>query len=84
MSNLQDCCDGRTDARRRRPILSGGWIELPVEYWSASSSSKRENLQGAVVNFADISERKRAEQARQLLLRELNHRVKISLRLLVE
>jgi two-component sensor histidine kinase len=33
-------------------------------------------LHGAVCNFIDITERKRSEEARQLLLRELNHRVK--------
>ena len=33
-------------------------------------------LQGAVCNILDISERKQAEEAQQLLMRELNHRVK--------
>ncbi|WP_325063125.1 PAS domain S-box protein [Halovulum marinum] len=48
---------------------------FPVEYWVRPVVWQGE-LQGAVCNFADISERKRAEEARQLLLRELNHRVK--------
>lgn len=48
---------------------------FPVEYWVRPVYWKGE-LQGAVCNILDISERKRAEEARQLLLRELNHRVK--------
>ncbi len=48
---------------------------FPVEYWVRPVVWKGE-LQGAVCNILDISERKRAEEARQLLMRELNHRVK--------
>ena len=48
---------------------------FPVEYWVRPVLRDGE-LQGAVCNFIDISERKRSEEARQLLLRELNHRVK--------
>ena len=48
---------------------------FPVEYWVRPVLRDGE-LQGAVCNFIDISERKQAEEARQLLLRELNHRVK--------
>jgi len=33
-------------------------------------------LQGAVCNILDISERKQAQETQQLLMRELNHRVK--------
>ncbi len=46
-----------------------------VEYWVRPVVWQGE-LQGAVCNILDVSERKRAEEARQLLLRELNHRVK--------
>ncbi|MGY3439366.1 MULTISPECIES: GAF domain-containing protein [unclassified Marinovum] len=48
---------------------------FPVEYWVRPVVWQGE-LQGAVVNIVDISERKRAEEARQLLMRELDHRVK--------
>lgn len=48
---------------------------FPVEYWVRPVIWQGE-LQGAVCNILDISERKRAEEARQLLMRELNHRVK--------
>ncbi|MHA6343891.1 GAF domain-containing protein [Roseivivax sp. CAU 1761] len=48
---------------------------FPVEYWVRPVIWQGE-LQGAVCTIVDISERKRAEEARQLLLRELNHRVK--------
>ncbi|WP_341212869.1 GAF domain-containing protein [uncultured Limimaricola sp.] len=48
---------------------------FPVEYWVRPVIWQGE-LQGAVCNIVDISERKRAEESRQLLLRELNHRVK--------
>ncbi|WP_093925229.1 PAS domain S-box protein [Sulfitobacter brevis] len=46
-----------------------------VEYWVRPVIWEGE-LQGAVCNIVDISERKRAENARQLLLQELNHRIK--------
>ncbi|MEQ3626260.1 MAG: GAF domain-containing protein [Celeribacter sp.] len=48
---------------------------FPVEYWVRPVYWQGE-LQGAVCNILDISERKRGEEARQLLMRELNHRVK--------
>jgi PAS domain S-box-containing protein len=48
---------------------------FPVEYWVRPVIWQGE-LQGAVCNILDISERKRAEEAQQLLMRELNHRVK--------
>ena len=48
---------------------------FPVEY-STRPIVRNGQLQGAVCNFIDISERMQAEEARQLLLRELNHRVK--------
>jgi PAS domain S-box-containing protein len=48
---------------------------FPVEYWVRPVFRNGE-LQGAVCSFIDISERKQAEEARQLLLCELNHRVK--------
>lgn len=48
---------------------------FPVEYWVRPVIWQGE-LQGAVCNILDISERRRAEEAQQLLMRELNHRVK--------
>lgn len=48
---------------------------FPVEY-STRPIVRNGELVGAVCNFIDISERMKAEEARQLLLRELNHRVK--------
>ncbi|KKM08325.1 hypothetical protein LCGC14_1725020, partial [marine sediment metagenome] len=48
---------------------------FPVEYWVRPVIYQGE-LQGAVCNILDISERKQAEEAQQLLMRELNHRVK--------
>jgi PAS domain S-box-containing protein len=48
---------------------------FPVEY-STRPIVRNGELQGAVCNFRDISERAKAEESRQLLLRELNHRVK--------
>ena len=48
---------------------------FPVEYWVRPVIWQGE-LQGAVCNILDISERKQAEEAQQLLMRELNHRVK--------
>jgi two-component sensor histidine kinase len=48
---------------------------FPVEYWVRPVVWQGE-LQGAVCNVVDISERKRAEDAQKLLMRELNHRVK--------
>lgn len=48
---------------------------FPVEFWS--HPIKRDNrVAGAVVTFIDISERKFAENQRELLLREVNHRAK--------
>lgn len=48
---------------------------FPVEYWVRPVIWQGE-LQGAVCNILDISERKQAEEAQKLLMRELNHRVK--------
>ena len=48
---------------------------FPVEYWVRPVIWQGE-LQGAVCNVIDISERKQAGEAQQLLMRELDHRVK--------
>lgn len=48
---------------------------FPVEYWVRPVIWQGE-LQGAVCNILDVSERRQAEEAQQLLMRELNHRVK--------
>jgi len=48
---------------------------FPVEYWTRPIFRNGE-LQGGVCNFIDISARLQAEEGHQLLLRELNHRVK--------
>lgn len=48
---------------------------FPVEYWVRPIL--RDGVQqGAICTFQDVTERKAAEEARDLLLRELNHRVK--------
>jgi two-component sensor histidine kinase len=49
-----------------------------VEYW-AHPVVRDGEVQGAVVTFIDVSERKRAEEQRKLLINELNHRVKNTL-----
>ncbi len=50
-------------------------LPVPVEYWARPWIRDGE-LRGAICTFQDISERKRSEEQRSLLLRELNHRVK--------
>jgi two-component sensor histidine kinase len=48
---------------------------FPVEYWS--NPIVRDGVhQGAVCSFIDITERTRAQEQQNLLLRELNHRIK--------
>lgn len=48
---------------------------FPVEYWS--NPIIRDGVQqGAVCSFIDITERTRAQEQQNLLLRELNHRIK--------
>lgn len=46
---------------------------LPVEYWSYPLLRDGE-VTGSVVTFVNITERKKAEETRQLLMREVNHR----------
>jgi PAS domain S-box-containing protein len=48
---------------------------FPVEYW-VSAIVRDGELQGAVCNFIDITERRRAQEHQTLLVRELNHRIK--------
>ncbi len=48
---------------------------FPVEYW-VSAIVRDGKLQGAVCNFIDITERRRAQEHQTLLVRELNHRIK--------
>jgi PAS domain S-box-containing protein len=48
---------------------------FPVEYWV--NPILRDGMhQGAVCTFVDITERRRAQEQQDLLLRELNHRIK--------
>ena len=48
---------------------------FPVEYWV--NPIRRDGAQqGAVCTFIDITERRRAQEQQNLLLRELNHRIK--------
>ncbi len=61
---------------------------LPVSY-STSSIMENDNIVGAVVTFRDITERKQAEEKimsslreKELLLREIHHRVKNNLQIL--
>ncbi|HEX4411227.1 MAG TPA: PAS domain S-box protein [Xanthobacteraceae bacterium] len=48
---------------------------FPVEYW-VSPIERDGNHQGAVCTFIDITERRRAQEQQNLLLRELSHRIK--------
>jgi PAS domain S-box-containing protein len=72
-------------------VLKGERVEYEAELpWSAHSPSwihvvyapyeeDDASISGWVASVTDISERKRAEQRQQLLIRELNHRVKNTL-----
>ncbi|MGA9796531.1 MAG: HWE histidine kinase domain-containing protein [Rhizomicrobium sp.] len=51
---------------------------VPVEYWVDPIVQDGE-LRGAVCTFADISERKQADELRAVLTRELQHRIKNTL-----
>jgi PAS domain S-box-containing protein len=48
---------------------------FPVEYW-VNPILRNGTLQGAVCTFIDITERRRAQEHQDLLLQELNHRIK--------
>ena len=48
---------------------------FPVEYW-VQPILRDGALQGAICTFHDVSARRAAEEAQNLLLREMNHRVK--------
>jgi PAS domain S-box-containing protein len=48
---------------------------FPVEYW-VRPIVKDGELQGAVCTFNDVTERQRAQERQELLVRELDHRVK--------
>lgn len=48
---------------------------FPVEYW-ARPILRNGELQGAVCTFLDVTERQRAHEQQELLVRELDHRVK--------
>jgi PAS domain S-box-containing protein len=48
---------------------------FPVEYW-VNPILRDGTHQGAVCTFIDITERRRAQEQQNLLLRELNHRIK--------
>lgn len=48
---------------------------FPVEYW-VNPIQRDGTHQGAVCTFIDITERRRAQEQQNLLLRELNHRIK--------
>lgn len=49
---------------------------IPVEYTSSPIRNTRGRVAGAVLIFRDITERRRAEQQQQMLVSELNHRVR--------
>lgn len=49
---------------------------IPVEYTSSPIRNTRGKVAGAVLIFRDITERRRAEQQQQMLVSELNHRVR--------
>jgi PAS domain S-box-containing protein len=48
---------------------------FPVEYW-VRPIIKDGELQGAVCTFNDVTERQRAQERQEILVRELDHRVK--------
>ena len=48
---------------------------FPVEYW-VNPILRDGKIQGAVCTFVDITERRRAQEQQNLLLQELNHRIK--------
>ena len=48
---------------------------FPVEYW-VNPIVRDGTRQGAVCTFVDITERRRAQEQQNLLLQELNHRIK--------
>jgi PAS domain S-box-containing protein len=48
---------------------------FPVEYW-VCPIIKDGDLQGAVCSFNDVTERQRAQERQEILVRELDHRVK--------
>lgn len=48
---------------------------FPVEYW-VNPILRDGNHQGAVCTFIDITERRRAQERQDLLMQELNHRIK--------
>ncbi len=48
--------------------------EIPVEYW-VRPILRGGALQGAVCTFVETSERRRAEEQKELLLREMDHRI---------
>jgi PAS domain S-box-containing protein len=48
---------------------------IPVEYW-VNPILRDGTRQGAVCTFVDITERRRAQEQQNLLLQELNHRIK--------
>ncbi len=52
-----------------------GGEPFPVEYWVCPIIKDGE-LQGAVCTFNDVTERQRAQERQELLVRELDHRVK--------
>lgn len=77
-----DCPIYRAAAKGNDPIVvsdeyffTADGIAIPVEY-RAAPIFEQGALKGAICTFVDISERRRIEEQRDLLLRELDHRVK--------
>lgn len=49
---------------------------IPIEYVSSPILSRNNRVDGAVLIFRDISERRQAEEQQMMMVRELNHRVR--------
>lgn len=51
-------------------------IRIPIEYTSSPILNTRGKVAGAVLIFRDITDRRRTEEQQQMLVSELNHRVR--------
>lgn len=78
---LEECPIYKSLATRERVHIEDGifWRKdgesIPVEYWSYPLV-RDDEVVGSVVTFFDVSARKLAEETRELLLGEVNHRAK--------
>lgn len=54
----------------------GDGSSVPIQFSSAPVLNRRGKVEGAVIIFRDISHRRQAEEQMNMLVRELNHRVR--------